>query len=559
MYSNNKNVLQLIALLKAYAVENAVLCPGSRNAAITCSLAGDADFTCHTVVDERSAGFYALGIALRQGETVAVCCTSGTAALNLAPAVAEAYYQKQPLVVITADRPAAWIGQRTGQTLPQPGLYGTLVRKSVNLPEIHTAEDEWYSNRLLNEALMAACDPDTGLGGPVHINIPLPEPLFDFTVAELPAGRVIRTVAPVTMGMTHLGDLPASFLRARKRMFLIGQMVMGDDVGMFLNELAAECDCAVLAEYLSNVGPEACIGNFDALLYALPKERWEAFAPDLLITMGGGIVSKRVKKLLRMYPPKEHWHVSPEGEVVDTYQCLTTVVKMTETEFILSLKGMDRRPGGAEKEYHRRWAEASQGVALPHVPYSDLYAVDELLRRLPRLSSLHLANSSSVRLAQLCELGGGSHSILCNRGTSGIDGCLSTAVGYAAGGEEQVILVTGDLAFFYDMNALWNAQIGSNLRILLNNNGGGGIFCTLPGLEPTDAVRKYVAASHATSAAGWAAAAGFAYLPVRNAGELQESLPRFLGESDRPVLMEVFTSKDDDARILKDYYHSLKQ
>ena len=178
MYSNKKNVLQLAALLREYGIDHVVVSPGSRIAPLTQTFSQHPAFKCFTVVDERSAAFFALGLIQKINRPVAVCCTSGTALLNFGSAVAEAFYQQLPLLVISADRPAAWIGQMDGQTLPQPGIFNTLVKKSVQLPEPVTEEDEWYCNRLINEALLELNHYGKG---PVQINVPLSEPLFEFT------------------------------------------------------------------------------------------------------------------------------------------------------------------------------------------------------------------------------------------------------------------------------------------------------------------------------------------------------------------------------------------
>ena len=188
MYSDKRSILQLAALLKAHKIRKIVLCPGSRNAAIVHTLANIEDFTCYSVTDERSAGFFAIGLSLQGGGPAAICCTSGSALLNLHPAVSEAFYQQIPLIIISADRPAAWIGQMDGQTLPQPNVFGNLVKMSVNLPEVNTDEDEWYCNRLINEAIL---ETNHHGKGPVHINVPLSEPIYRFTAKTLPEARVI--------------------------------------------------------------------------------------------------------------------------------------------------------------------------------------------------------------------------------------------------------------------------------------------------------------------------------------------------------------------------------
>ena len=221
MYTDKKNILQLVALLQAHGITKIVLCPGSRNIPIVHTLSNHPDFTCYAVTDERSAGYFAIGLTLNGGKPAAICCTSGTALLNLHPAVAEAFYQNVPLVVISADRPAAWIGQMDGQTLPQPGVFQSLVKKSVNLPEIHTDEDEWYCNRLINEALL---EMNHHGKGPVHINVPISEPLFQFTTDTLPEVRVITRYQGLNVYDRDYNDLIDRMNKYQKRMIIVGQM-----------------------------------------------------------------------------------------------------------------------------------------------------------------------------------------------------------------------------------------------------------------------------------------------------------------------------------------------
>ena len=195
MYTDKKSILQLAALLKAHGIRKIVLCPGSRNIPI--------------------------GLALHGGSPAAICCTSGTALLNIHPAVAEAFYQQVPLVVISADRPAAWIGQMDGQTLPQPGVFGNLVKKSVNLPEVNTDEDEWYCNRLINEALLELNHHGKG---PVHINVPVSEPFFLLPVNELPNARVITRYQGLSVYDKDYEPLIERLNKYQRRMMVVGQM-----------------------------------------------------------------------------------------------------------------------------------------------------------------------------------------------------------------------------------------------------------------------------------------------------------------------------------------------
>ena len=553
MYTDKKNILQLAALLEVYGITKVVLCPGSRNVPIAHTLSNHPAFTCYAMTDERSAGYFALGLALNSGKPVAVCCTSGTALLNLHPAVAEAFYQKVPLIVISADRPAAWIGQMDGQTLPQPDVFRTLVKKSVNLPEIHTDEDEWFCNRLINEALL---ETNHHGKGPVHINVPVSEPLFGFTTAALPGVRVITRYQGLNIYDRDYNDLIDRMNKYRKRMIVVGQMNLIYLFEKRYTKLLYK-HFAWLTEHIGNqTVPGIPLMNFDTALYAMPEEQMNRMTPDLLITYGGHIVSKRLKKFLRQHPPKEHWHVSPDGEVTDLYCSLTTVIEMDPFEFLEKIAGLleNHTP-----EYPRIWEDYCKAVPEPEFAYSEMAAVGALIKSLPEKSVLHLANSSVVRYAQLYAISP-TIEVCCNRGTSGIEGSLSTAVGYAATSDKLNFAAIGDLSFFYDMNALWNVNVGSNLRILLLNNGGGEIFHTLPGLEMSEASHKFITAVHKTSAKGWAEERGFLYLRAENDGQLAETMQTFTCPEtvERPILLEVFTDKDEDIRMLKNYYHQLK-
>src|SRR5690554_696669 len=584
MYSEKRSVLQLVALLKAHGITDVVLCPGSRNAPLIHSLATDKDFTCYSIVDERSAGFFALGVIQARQRPAAVCCTSGTAALNMGPAVAEAFYQQLPLLVITADRPPAWIGQMDGQTIPQTGLFGKLVRHSVQLPEIKAFydetnsrissnseanynEEEWHCNRLINEAILSL---DNGIKGPTHINIPLSEPLFGFHTEALSAVRVIRRSGQ-KHGIPEEDRYAERFQSYSKRMVIVGQLPPENGLAAYLTALGEQQGVVVLADRLSNT-PSKDSFPFDVVLRSASERDLEELAPELVVTIGGHIVSKRLKQFIRTAPVRELWHVSPAGEVTDTFQQATDIVKSDYETFLRYLAGIS--PGdipatdaeatatpinfSSTASYRSYWEKASRSVTKPEVAYSDLHAVGRLLQQLPEESSLHLANSHSAYLPQLFDIPSTVH-VFCNRGTNGIEGSLSTAVGYAAASRRLTFLLTGDLSFFYDMNGLWNNHLSLNLRVLVNNNGGGGIFHTLPGLNASEALDAYVSAEHTTEARPWVEQRGFTYLSARNAEELQHQWPLFVsGESNRPVLLEVFTSMEENKKQVTSYYQQQK-
>jgi len=548
MFSSKKNVLETVALFKAHGISEVVLSPGSRNTPLIQSFASDPFFNCHTVVDERSAGFFAIGIINCINKPVAVCCTSGTALLNYGPAVAEAFYQELPLVVLSADRPEAWIGQMDGQTLPQPGVFGPLVLKSVQLPEVKTDEDSWHCNRLVNEALNACLHT-----GPVHINIPISEPLFDFSVETLPSVRKTEVIIP--QGLTDMQPLVEMYKQAEKVLIVVGQMpAKGSD----FNRLLGKSSEVVLSEHLGQYHTEDNIGNFDALISTWDAPTAQEFAPDLLLTFGGHIVSKRLKKWLREHPPKVHGHIGLSSQMPDTYQHATHYIRTTPEAFLESfLPSMEKH---AVSPWALRWNKASRELPEPDrsLPFSDITVTGAFLNAIGRQSVLFTGNSSPVRNLQLYRKPF-ANPVFCNRGTSGIEGTLSAACGYASVTKELVFVIIGDLSFFYDLNILTHQPFPSNLRILLINNGGGAIFKQLTGLENSDIINKYVSASHAMKAKGFVEASNLNYLTASDYDGLDKALKVLQQrEGDSAIFLEVFTDERQNQAAIQNYNRLLK-
>ena len=565
-------ISELVALLQAHDVRDVVLCPGSRNAPLVHALSHQlAGATCHSIIDERSAGFYALGLALATHRAVVVCCTSGTAVANLHPAVAEAYYQGVPLIVLSADRPERWIGQWAGQTLPQPELFGSLVRKAVHLPEPHTEEERWYCNRLINEALLAALAP---LPGPVQINVPISDPgvsllpptppnpakhdpeTSDRRPIGMQPGRCIQQLYPYRIDAQAVESLLQRLVTFERKMILVGQeswsaaMSMGESFPQSLRE-----QFLCIGESLSNSPVSIC--SLDALLASLSEGDRQALQPDLLITLGGHIVSNKMKQYLRSYPPRETWHLSPDPTVVDLFCSLTEQIIAPVGPFLETMaQGLE---GLASSPYARHWRKRIDQLPSPTPRYSSLAVVGSLLSHLPEEPCvLHLANSSSVRYAELFRK---SRRLLtlCNRGTSGIEGSLSTALGFARQrAEERHFIVIGDLSFFYDLNALGLPEVGSNVRVLLLNNQRGSIFQSLPTLEMDRLSQRYITAEHQLRAQGWAESCGWEYLSVHEASKLEETMAYFVGPADRPRLLEAFVSSEDEIAELQTYFKQIQ-
>lgn len=520
MLSDKENILQLVALMKAHGIEDVVLCPGSRNAPIVHTISQLSEFRCHAITDERSAGFFATGLALATGKPAAVCVTSGSALLNLHPAASEAFYQQVPLVIISADRPAAWIGQMDGQTLPQPGALGSMVKMSVQLTE----NDKWFNNRMLNEALLE-CTHRTK--GPVHINVPITEPFYKFHTEQLPNERIIRRIEGIyPQQIREIADL---LNESSHRLIIIGQKPTDRQISpSLMHELNR--GYVSLCEHLGNCGEGSiALSITDALVEGVQAST--DLQPDLVITCCGHIVNKKLKQWLRKNPPRQHWHISPDGSVVDLFGCLTTVIEAQPYQFLQALAYMTIRIEETDN-YTERWTElAIKAKKASSTDTPEAHAVRQLVEQLPDNAVLHLANSSSVRLALNYALPKGV-TVCCNRGVNGIEGSLSSAVGYATATPDRPnFVVIGDLSFFYDQNALWNRELPKNLHILLLNNGGGAIFNTLP-IPDDERSRQFIMAHHCTTAEHVAQQYGLCYQ------HNPENLTEFIN-SKKSILCEI--------------------
>ena len=563
MYSNKENINLLTSLLVAKGITDAVVCPGSRNAPIVHNLNEAEQITCHPVTDERSAGFYAVGLAQATGRPVVVCVTSGSALLNVAPAVAEAFYQHVPLIVVSADRPQQWIGQLDGQTLPQQGAFGPMVRRSVQLPEPHDEEERWLCGRLINEALhLATCK---GCA-PVHINVPVTEPLFLFDEEKLSETTPFKAH---TLPTTFNVDTFKTFAQAKRPMVVLGQLPDGAVATDTLRSLSQRC--VVLAEPLSS--PSYNITHGDEAVRVLTSadgdkvvapDSTDRFAPDAIVYIGGTVVSKAVRRYLRQAKAPT-WVVTPNVlEVSDPLMSLTDIVEcpMEETNALLQTLVAATNLSAEHEAFRSRWQRLLDRCGAHaesyEPPFSQMATVRYFESQLEDLYEdlhVHYANSSAVRLANIYA----AHRVWCNRGVNGIEGSLSTAAGFSLGTTDKVVCVIGDLSFFYDQNALWNGRLRGNLRIILLNNHEGGIFSTLPGLDGSPAAHDMVAAAHNTEARGICTQNDIGYLKATNMDEMQVGVVTLLTQqADRPMVLEVFTDAAEDAKAMREYFESLK-
>ena len=553
MISNKKEVQILAALMLEKGITNVVISPGSRNAPLINTFDGLAEFKCYNVVDERSAAFFAMGLALRQKQPVAIACTSGSALLNYAPAAAEALYQKVPLLILSADRPREWVDQGDGQTIRQENALQNVVKRSIALTGgMRDETEKWHNTRLINEGLNALTHQECG---PVHINFPFSEPLYDMVDEPLTKAKSITMRGQQSaMGGDDLLALRKQWKLASKKMVLVGQLQADEHLEKMLNKISQEENIVVLTEKTSNIKGEKILSSIDNMIFSTDDS---ALAPEMLITLGGQIVSKKIKAFLRQNKPQYHWHFSVSSEVQDTFMSLTDVISANPVDTLDAMPLL-----WEESEYAEQWQQLDQKTSLLNHKYvktldfCDFTVFDSLLRSIPEGTTLHLSNSTPVRYAQLFPMKNVVYQ--SNRGTSGIDGVISTAAGYASADNGLNILVIGDLSFFYDSNALWNHHYPNNLKIVLINNSGGGIFRFIPGPSDVPASEQHFVATHCTSAEGLVMNFGLKYSSASDQKSFEEKFDTLLKSKDAEVL-EVFTPAKENAEALRGYFRYLKE
>jgi 2-succinyl-5-enolpyruvyl-6-hydroxy-3-cyclohexene-1-carboxylate synthase len=501
----------------------------------------------HSVVDERSAGFVAMGMALKTQRPVALVCTSGTALLNYGPAMAEAYYQNIPLLVLSADRPPELIDRGDGQAIRQIGVFKNFIKGDFNLD---TSVVDHSIKEFTLTVWRSLTEPFTG---PAHVNIPLTEPLYEPDEREL-----IEFDIELEQPEENIA-LPDKFREiwehSERTVILLGQLPPNNRLSHYL-ELLSQKGVLVLKENTSNCHVETSVQCIDTWLPAAQEEQFEA---DLLITIGGHLVSKRIKQRLREMKPKNHWFVGKE-RALDTFFSLTEHIECNPSGFLKSALTWNTKPHALVDEIILTAKEATElgKKFVEKAPYSDLTVVSEILSSLPDNIALHLANSSVVRYAQLFPSRLDIH-YLSNRGTAGIDGSLSTALGYAQKDNRLNVLIIGDLSFFYDNNGFWNHLDKSRFVVILINNGGGGIFRYIPGPTKVDAFDTFFEAHHEARAEMLCNAHNVSYTAVNDTESLQKSLKHYLtSPPENGVVLEVFTPRMENAEILKDYFNTIK-
>lgn len=553
-YTEERNFQMLIALLKERGIDTVVASPGTANIALVASVQGDPFFTIYSAPDERSAAYMACGFTAESGKPVVLTCTGATASRNYMPGLTEAYYRKLPVIAVTSARHSGYIGQLTPQCLDRTMIPNDIAVTSVQVPSIHSDEDAWNCNLKLNEVLLAIT---RNGGGPVHINI-VSEVSHEFGAKELPRMRLIERCA--------FRDRFPEIGAARVAVFVGNHRPFDKRTEEAIDWFCERYNGCVLVDRTSNY--HGAYGVEFNLISDQSQYTTDLRSPELLIDLGG--ITGSYMRL----NPREVWRVSEDGEIRDRFKTLTRIFEMTELEFF------DRYVDGESRErqandtstmtYWKACSSLYEDIAgrIPELPFSNLWIAKTLSAKLPKNSKVHLGILNSLRSWNFFE---SDDSIDCysNTGGFGIDGILSTMLGGALAAPESLhFAVLGDLAFFYDMNALGNHHVTPNMRILLVNNGVGTEFKNYNHLASRfgeDADDFIAAAGHYGNRSGnlvrhYAEDLGFDYLCASDKEEFLDNVDAFISPEmgDKPMVFEVFTSSDDESDALKAMNHIVK-
>jgi len=558
--SNIGSVRTIVKLARQKGLMDIVLSPGSRNAPFIISFAAISDFNCISVVDERTAAFIALGIAQQKQTPVVLCCTSGSAMLNYAPALAEAYYQRIPLVVISADRPKEWIDQGEGQSMRQSHFFEGIVAKSFELCHEHNENDAWFNRRLVNEAFEVAISQNR----PVHINVPLAEPLYQLMSANWNEKVKQIRISRMNKELAHSEfiRLEESWIKSERILILASQLRETTGLLEQLVFLNSDPRIAIVTETTANLYHFGFVTSIDRTIERfLGSDVEQQYVPTLLITIGENLISKKLKSFFRKHKSLigQHWHFG--DEILDTFQSLTEIIATPPTALLAALRNsyIDN-----SSDFGKLWkkefflAEQRHNEFLETTRFSDLKAFELILDHLPEGWHLQMGNSSVVRYVQLFnQLSGVRY--FGNRGVSGIEGSTSTAVGAALASDSHVLLISGDHSFRYDANGLSIPVLPANLRIIIVNNGGGNIFRIIDGPELNEISERFIEVENHQSIENLVKHHGAEYRSAKNPVELQSELERLFGlEASECIILEVFTPRIDSPQILKNYFKHLK-
>ena len=549
-----QHIADMPEILFAHGVRDVVISPGSRNAPLIKAFYNRFGNGCKSLIDERSAAYFALGQSLATKKPTVLICTSGTAVLNYAPAIAEAFYQCVPLLVITADRPVEWIGQLDNQAIRQNNIFGNNIKASYSLPVATSHVDElWFVHRIINEAFHKTVSESPG---PVHINVPLREPLYE-TLPEVSSGLRIIKIEKTTNSLSENSFFSKDWEKAKSILIVCGQLLPDKKLKETIQILSLDLRVVIVAEPISNVHFTATVSNPEVTFNS--KINYPELAiPELVIYIGGQVVSKKIKQFLRGLQNSVFYRISTDEQIIDTFQNIDAVI---HAEHQSVLKGLNVKSEGEKSTFRIFWEnESRKGERLAEkyidkIAYSDLLVFKEISVLLPNDAIIFAGNSSVVRY--LFYFDQKSRKYYSNRGVSGIDGCLSAASGLASKTDEPVYVIVGDLAFGYDSNALWNRELPENLKIILINNEGGGIFHLLKGPSETDDFIPFVNAHHPIDYKKLTEAFGVKYNLCSSENELQTGIKNMTLQNEVAEVLEIRTPNNGKPQITKDFFKFL--
>ncbi|MEM7109579.1 MAG: 2-succinyl-5-enolpyruvyl-6-hydroxy-3-cyclohexene-1-carboxylic-acid synthase [Bacteroidota bacterium] len=560
---NLQAVFNLIEICAKHNLERAIISPGSRNAPLTIALSRNPKIKCRSISDERSAAFIGLGIAQQLKKPTILCCTSGSATLNYAPAVAEAFFQQIPLLILTADRPPEWIDQYDGQTIRQNDIYGQHVKRSFFIPvDLENRASEVHAYRIMNDAINCALERPQG---PVHVNVPFREPFYPSGEIDIVPDHTVKafTQTKVIDHAMDWQDLKEIWTKFDRKVIVGGQEPKNDDLLEPLNKLFKEHKVPVLGDVVSNLHTiDEVIAHSDLFLGSDKKGLHESLKPDLLVTFGKSTISKNLKLMLRAFGPQEHWHIQENGDVADTYNSLTRIIRTAPKSFFNELARENLEPNFSsqkQENYCNIWLieerKARRVIAkfFDENPWSEIGVVRQVLKKVDFAANVHLANSMAVRYANFIGINNTMVDVFANRGTSGIDGSTSTAVGVSLESEKTNLLITGDVAFFYDRNAFWHNYDLKNLRVLLLNNSGGGIFRMIKGPDQLPELKEFFETKQALTAESLAQEYNLDYLQCDRPIKLNNYIDQFLENDGKGKIFEFNGSSEDASRSLRDF------
>ena len=539
-----QSIIDIAEICARQGVRQLIMSPGSRNAPLVLAFNRHPEINTTVIPDERAAGYIGLGMAQALSQPVLLVCTSGTAVLNYGPAIAEAYYQQVPLIVITADRPPEWIDQKDGQAVRQRNVFESHVKKSFELPVAQDHPDAaWHAHRIINEAIITSRQE---IQGPVHINAPFrepfyPEPSDDWIYgSQVPVVR--RDIANPTLLPDQWSNLISRWQQASKILVVGGQQPMSGLLTQALSKLREHTGITLVGDAVSNLHQVPQVIHHPELILGQADDKIAELAPDLLISFGGGLISKNLKLFLRKFKPAQHWHLQPWGYPSDTFQSLTDIIPLVPADFFTEL--LSRLPAGKASQWGANWQKQDQLAAsafrsfMHHQEFNELQTVGAILNASQGFH-LHLANSTPVRWVDLYGLTPEIKQISANRGTSGIDGCTSSAVGHALADQGPHLLITGDMGFFYDRNAFWHQYQLPNLKVVLLNNHGGGIFKLIEGPSKQPELDDLFVTKQKLKAKNTSEDFGLKYLYCNQPQDLEAKLNELLKPHDHACLLEV--------------------